>query len=79
MKILIKIPQQGLTTDYVTIGEWFVKQGEKVNAGDVIASIESEKAMLEITSPITGIVNEILKPKGDEVKIGEVIAVIEGE
>ena len=44
MKIDVKVPQQGLTIDYITFSSWKVSVGEMVKKGDAIAEIESEKA-----------------------------------
>ncbi len=77
MKIEVKIPQQGLTTETVTIMGWDVKEGDIVKEGDVLLRIESEKAALEVEAPIDGKILEILKQESEEARVGEVVVVIE--
>ncbi|MEM3771263.1 MAG: dihydrolipoamide acetyltransferase family protein [Candidatus Micrarchaeia archaeon] len=55
---------------------WFKRDGEVVSVGEIIATIESEKATFELESPATGILR-IFKGVGAIVNVGEVIAEIE--
>ena len=77
MRKEVRIPQQGFTTEYVTIIEWKVSVGEHVDEGQTLCSTESDKAALDIESPHAGTVMEILKAEDEEVEIGEVIMIIE--
>lgn len=79
MKIDIKVPQQGLTVDYITFSSWNVSVGDMVNKGDTIAEIESEKAVLEIEAPEGGKIIELVAQPGEEYQIGDVLAYIETE
>ncbi|MDD5017887.1 MAG: lipoyl domain-containing protein [Eubacteriales bacterium] len=79
MKVEIKVPQQGLTVDYITFSSWKVSPGDAVNKGDAIAQIESEKAVLEIEAPESGKIIEFVAEPGEEYQIGEVLAYLETE
>ncbi len=57
--------------------EWKVKVGDKVSSGDVIADIESDKAVVEVQTFKDGIVKELKIKKNEEAKTGSVIAVID--
>ncbi|UCF90640.1 MAG: 2-oxo acid dehydrogenase subunit E2 [Desulfobacterales bacterium] len=50
-----------------------VAVGQEVNEGDLILEVETDKAAVEIPSPYTGTVQEILVKPGDRVKVGEVL------
>jgi acetyl-CoA carboxylase biotin carboxyl carrier protein len=54
----------------------FAKEGEAVQAGQVVGLIEAMKVFNEITAPISGIVNKILIKNGDLVQPGETILTI---
>jgi len=58
---------------------WKVKAGEVVKRGDVIAEVESDKAIMEVQSFKNGVVSELLVEEGAEVPVGTVIARIETE
>jgi pyruvate/2-oxoglutarate dehydrogenase complex dihydrolipoamide acyltransferase (E2) component len=77
MKYELKVPQQGETTEYVTITRWDVAVGDKVTAGQEIGEMESSKTTAPIECPFTGTVTAILKEEEEEADVGEVIAVIE--
>ncbi len=68
----IRVPRETVNDDFVTIADWHVKAGERVRAKDVVVSIETSKAVLEVEPGVDGYV-EIVHPAGTEVAIGEVI------
>lgn len=70
--IEIIVPTPGESISEVEIGSWLVENGSWVELDQEIASIESEKATLELTAPGEGII-EILAQPGEAVKVGAVI------
>jgi len=50
-----------------------VTSGQEVKEGDIIIEVETDKAAVEIPSPYTGVINEILVKPGDIINVGEVI------
>lgn len=63
-----------------TLARWLVKEGDKVSSGDLLAEIETDKATMEFEAVDEGIVTKILVAEGtDGVKVGAVIAMIQGE
>ena len=78
-KITVKIPQMGLTTEEVTLDEWLVSEGDSVNAGDVLANLQADKAIIELEAPIAGTVVELLVPADDEelLEIGTPVAILD--
>jgi 2-oxoglutarate dehydrogenase E2 component (dihydrolipoamide succinyltransferase) len=71
------IPQVGESIPTVFIARWAVKPGDAVNAGDPVVEIDSDKASMEVPSPVSGVILEIRGEEGDEVAIGTVVAVID--
>jgi len=55
-----------------------VAAGDKVKEGDIILEVETDKAAVEIPSPYTGVVEEILVKPGDTVKVGQVMLTFSG-
>jgi len=82
MAIEITMPALSPTMEKGTLAKWLVKEGDKVESGDVIAEIETDKATMEVESIDDGIVAKILVAEGtDDVPVGELIAILaeEGE
>ena len=52
----------------VTVVAWLVHAGESVRAGQRIAEVESDKSVLDISSPLDGTVKSILVPEGESVE-----------
>ena len=50
-----------------------VSVGQEVKEGDIILEVETDKAAVEIPSPFTGTVAEVLVKPGDTVKVGDVM------
>ena len=70
----ILMPQVGQDIQTGFIGEWLVKEGDYVNKGDIIATIESEKATFELEAYKSGYVIKLLFESGEEAKVLETIA-----
>lgn len=77
MRITVKMPVLGDTTRYGVINKWLVNVGESVTADQPIVAVESDKAVVEVPSPVAGVLVEQLVALEDEVAIGAHIAVIE--
>src|SRR5690625_3856413 len=57
-----------------TIAEWLVNKGDKVEKGDPVVELETDKVNVEVHSEYTGVIVEILSGEGDDVEVGDVIA-----
>jgi pyruvate dehydrogenase E1 component beta subunit len=80
MTIEIKMPALSPTMEEGTLAKWFVKAGDSVKSGDILAEIETDKATMEFEAVDEGVVGEILVAEGtDGVKVGTVIATMVGE
>ena len=67
-------PAAGESVSEGTILEWRVKVGELIKVDDTIVEISTDKVDLELPSPASGTVSEILAEEGDTVTVGQVIA-----
>ncbi|MBI5602399.1 MAG: 2-oxo acid dehydrogenase subunit E2 [Deltaproteobacteria bacterium] len=76
MAIEVVIPMLGITIEKGTIVEWLKQEGDAVEKGEIILILEVEKATTEVESPASGILAKILIPKGVEVPILSVAAII---
>ena len=80
MPINLKMPALSPTMEEGTLAKWLVKEGDTVASGDLLAEIETDKATMEFEAVDEGVTAKILIPAGtDNVKVGEVIAIIAGE
>lgn len=73
----MKMPRAADTVDEVMVSEWVVAVGAGVAAGDPILRVETDKALVEVPSPVAGTLVEQLVAVDDEIATGTPIAVIE--
>jgi pyruvate dehydrogenase E2 component (dihydrolipoamide acetyltransferase) len=72
----VRLPQLGLSTESARIVAWRVEIGQKVDAGQIIAEVETDKTALEIPAPATGYIRKIFVPAGTDAAMGHPIALI---
>ena len=78
MKMTIKMPRVGETVDEVYLVNWHKKVGDEILIGDNLMDVETDKATVEVPSPIAGRIVETFFTDGDEIKTGAPIAIVEG-
>jgi len=76
-EIKVIMPKLGMMMTKGTIIEWKKKEGDEVKKEEAIAVIESEKITSDLEAPRDGIFKKILHVEGEEVVVGEPIAIIE--
>src|ERR1700743_600316 len=75
MSVDILMPALSPTMEEGNLAKWHVKVGDKVESGQVIAEIETDKATMEVEAVDEGVIGEILVPEGTEgVKVNTPIA-----
>ena len=74
---VFKLPDLGEGTVESEIGEWFIKLGDQVNEEDVVGTMMTDKAAVELSSPITGKVIKLAGEPGDIVPVGAALVVFE--
>lgn len=73
----IKIPELAESITEGTIAEWLVKEGDKIEKGDPVVELETDKVNVEVNSDYAGIITEIVRAEGDDVEVGDVIGKID--
>ena len=79
MDYKIIMPVLSDTMDKGKLVKWRVHEGDVVHKGDVIAEVESDKAIMEVQTFHDGVVKKLLVHEGDEVPVKEPIAIIDTE
>jgi pyruvate/2-oxoglutarate dehydrogenase complex dihydrolipoamide acyltransferase (E2) component len=73
----IYMPKYGMTMTEGVIVEWHAQEGDHVNAGDPLLTVETEKVDTDIEAPVSGTLVEVRYAVNAEVPVGEIIAYIE--
>ncbi|MGZ5061550.1 MAG: 2-oxoglutarate dehydrogenase complex dihydrolipoyllysine-residue succinyltransferase [Usitatibacter sp.] len=79
MQVEVKVPQLSESVSEATLVAWRKKAGEAVKRDENLIDVETDKVVLELPSPVDGVLARIVKKDGDSVTSGEVIALIDTE
>ena len=81
MAIVVNMPRLSDTMEEGTVASWLKKVGDRVEEGDILAEIETDKATMEIESFNEGVLLHIGIQEGETTKVDELLAIIgeEGE
>jgi len=77
MKVVL--PEIGEDVKEATVSFWHVEKGDKVNKGDDLVEMVTDKATFNVPAPNNGVLSEALVEEGQVAKVGETIAIIEIE
>jgi 2-oxoglutarate dehydrogenase E2 component (dihydrolipoamide succinyltransferase) len=72
----IKVPELAESITEGTIAQWLKKKGDRVEKGEYVVELETDKVNVEIISDYDGVMTELLAEEGDTVKVGEAIAIV---
>jgi 2-oxoglutarate dehydrogenase E2 component (dihydrolipoamide succinyltransferase) len=72
----IRVPVLGESVAEATVGRWFKKAGEPVNADEPIVELETDKVTLEVNAPASGVLAEIVAEDGETVSAGALLGQI---
>ncbi|MEN9764105.1 MAG: hypothetical protein RL397_60 [Pseudomonadota bacterium] len=75
----VKVPQLSESVAEATLLQWKKKPGEAVTQDETLIEIETDKVVLEVPAPASGVMTEVLKDDGGSVVSNEVIARIDTE
>ena len=80
MAIEIKVPTLGESVSEATVGQWFKKAGDAVNADEPLVELETDKVTVEVNAPSSGVIAGISVGEGETVEVGAVLgSITEGE
>jgi 2-oxoglutarate dehydrogenase E2 component (dihydrolipoamide succinyltransferase) len=77
MPVNIVVPEVGESIVDARVSKWLRKEGDRVAPGDPLVELETDKIDLEVGAPQGGVLSRIDHRDGDDVKVGEVLGVIE--
>ena len=77
MSTNIVVPELGESVVEARVARWLKKEGDAVDAGDALVELETEKIDLEVSADRAGVLGAIKHAEGADVKVGEVLAVLE--
>jgi 2-oxoglutarate dehydrogenase E2 component (dihydrolipoamide succinyltransferase) len=76
----VRVPTLGESVSEATIGTWLKKVGDTVKVDEPLVELETDKVSIEVPSPVTGVLSEILAKDGETVEVNALLAqVTEGE
>src|SRR5919107_168956 len=73
----IVVPEVGESIVDARVAKWLKKEGDAVAAGDPLVELETDKIDLEVPAPQAGVLSRIDHADGADVKVGEVLGVID--
>jgi 2-oxoglutarate dehydrogenase E2 component (dihydrolipoamide succinyltransferase) len=73
----VKLPRVADTVDEVIVSQWLVGVGSPVEAGAGLMLVETDKAMVEVPSPVSGTLVEALVEVNEEIRTGARLAVVD--
>jgi len=73
----IRVPTLGESVTEATIGQWYKKVGDAVNADEPLVELETDKVTVEVPAPSSGVLSEIIAQEGETVEVGALLAAIE--
>lgn len=76
MAEIIVMPRQGNTVETCLIVEWRKKEGDTVSPGDILCSVETDKATIDVESEVSGTILSILRKEDEDVPVLDPIAII---
>ncbi len=71
------MPSLGADMEKGTIVDWHIKEGDRVNRGDIVAEVETQKGVMEVEIWQSGMIKKICIPVGEEVPVGTPLAILE--
>jgi 2-oxoglutarate dehydrogenase E2 component (dihydrolipoamide succinyltransferase) len=78
MQHTVNLPVLGDTTRNAVINEWLANVGDRIEIDQSLVLVETDKALVEVPSPVAGTLIEQLVALEDEIDIGTPIAIIDG-
>src|SRR3954447_14654754 len=73
----IVVPELGESVVEARVARWLKKEGERVEVGEPVVELETEKIDLEVGAEHGGVLASIKRQEGEDVKVGELLAVVD--
>ena len=72
----VMVPALGESVSEATVSTWFKKPGDAVKQDEMLCELETDKVSVEVPSPVTGVLAEILAPEGTTVAASARLAIV---
>ncbi len=72
----VMVPALGESVSEATVSTWFKKPGDAVKQDEMLCELETDKVSVEVPSPVTGVLSEILAPEGTTVAANARLAIV---
>lgn len=72
----IRVPALGESVTEATVAQWFKQPGDAVSADEPLVELETDKVTVEVPSPVSGVLSEILVKSGETVAVGAVLGAV---
>jgi pyruvate dehydrogenase E2 component (dihydrolipoamide acetyltransferase) len=80
MSIEIRMPRLASDMESADVVTWLAQPGDRIEKGDVLLEVETEKSTVELEAPATGVLAEVLVPAGTpDVEVGRVLGLLDAE
>src|SRR5687768_9714042 len=73
----IVVPELGESVVEARVARWLKKEGDRVEIGEALVELETDKVDLEVNAEKGGVLSSITRHEGDDVKIGELLGVVD--
>ena len=77
MSVEIKVPVLGESVVEATVAKWMKAAGEAVTADEAVVELETDKVTLEVPSPVSGVLSDIVAGEGATVGVDALLALVE--
>jgi pyruvate/2-oxoglutarate dehydrogenase complex dihydrolipoamide acyltransferase (E2) component len=74
-----RLPARPGDHEYATVQNWLKAVGDRIEVGEPLVEVDTDKVTEEVVSPVSGTIAEILAEAGDEVKVDAVLAILDEE
>lgn len=75
VKVILNVIREGMSE--ATVSYWHFEEGDRIEEGEDLVEIATDKSTFNVPAPCSGILNEVFFEEGDIVEVGEVLATIE--
>ena len=76
MAVDVIMPAMGATQETGRLVRWFKREGDSVTKGEMLMEVETDKSVVEVEAPASGILASVTATPDDEIPVGQVIAFI---
>ena len=76
MAVNVIMPAMGATQETGRLVRWFKQEGDSVSKGEMLMEVETEKSVVEVEAPASGVLVRVTASPDDDIPVGQVIALI---